>query len=330
MSATTNANVQTSIPESWDRLTLRRMLRDTFWDKWMGGEGSGMPFIRKTQLQSGPGDLIHVQVTDALSGAGVSGDETTLEGNEENLTTSEIQMNTTLYRHAVLNHRRANKKSILDLQEEASMRLAEWGRAKMDSNRFSQLVSTSGAAVPDGVYTPNLYVAGGGATIDDVVAANSLSVAECRKIRYALDAQQAEPFIKDGMPWYFLITSPQAIYDLKQDVDYDSYVVNAASRGFDNPVFTGAVANIDGLIVLSHWSVPVATNANAAPVDVAKSIAFGKEAFIEVLDENATFRSDEFDYGNKLGTAFSFAHGTRRALERNSLQVYVSSADPLA
>lgn len=326
MSATTNTNVQTSIPETWDRKTLRRTLRDTFFDKWMGPEGSGMPFIRKTQLQSGPGDEIHVQITDALTGAGVEGDETVLEGNEENLATSQISMTTKLYRNAVVNHRRAQKKSIIDLQEEASMRLAEWGRTKMDNNRFAKIVSTTGSDVPDGVYTPNIYVVGGGTGVVDVAATDKLTVDAARKIRYTLDAQQAEPFLKDGMPWYFLLTSPQAIYDLKQDADYDSYVVNAASRGFDNPVFTGAVANIDGLIILSHWNVPVADNAGG--VAVAKSVAFGKEAFIEVLDEAVSWKQDEFDYGNRLGTAFGFAHGTRRALERNSLQVYVASEAP--
>ena len=325
MAATTPTNVDVTIREHWSRKTWRKTLRDTYWDKFVGGEMSGMPIIRKTELV-GDGDLVHISITDALSGAGVSGDTAMLEGNEENLAATEIKMNTTLYRHAVRSYRRAQKKSLMNLREEASFRLAEWGRKKMDAIRFSQFVSTTAADTPDAVYTPNIHVVGGGADVDAIAATDKLTVAECKKIMYALDAQQADPFIINGEPHYFLVATPQMVYDLKQDSAYDSYVVNAENRGASNPVFTGALANIDGLVIHKSWSVPVA--ANATSVATAKSLAFGREAFVEAVDESVTWVEDTFDYENQFGVAYSFAFGPRRALERNSLQVYCASEAP--
>src|SRR5690348_18276304 len=88
MAVTNPSDVDTSIPEIWARETLRKHLRDGFWGRFAGGPGSGRPLIQQSELLNKPGDLIHVQVTNPLSGAGVSGDTAALEGNEEKLSTS--------------------------------------------------------------------------------------------------------------------------------------------------------------------------------------------------------------------------------------------------
>lgn len=326
MSVTTPTHVDTSIQELWAKLTLRKMLTDTFFDRFSGTAGSGAAMIRRTELLSGGADKIHIQVTDALSGAGVSGDTAQLEGNEENLSTSEIQLQPTLYRHAVRRYRRADFKSIIDLREESKLRLAEWGRAKMDAVRFSQFLSTDEADVVDATYTPNTFVVGGGTTKADVEVGDTLTVDAIRKIRYHLIDNLAAPVMVNGLPFFWLLITPEMEYNLKNDTDYDNYVVSAASRGMDNPVFTGALANVDGVVVMSHPSVPTAADAGAGTnVPYAKSIAFGREAFVEAVDENANWVEKTFDYDNEIGIAYGFSFQPRRGLERNSLQVLASN-----
>ena len=326
--STTPTDVDSSIEEIWARRVLREHKVAGFWGKFVGKPGSGAPIIQQSELLGGPGDRIHIQVTTPLTGAGISGDTALLTGNEENLTTSEILVEPVLKRHGVRWYRRANKKSIIDLRPEGKMRLAEWGMVKMDAMRFSQFVSTDEADVPDATYTANEYYIGGDATptVDEIAAGDDFDVAELQKIKLALKLQHARPVMdKDGQPFFFCVMHPNAAYQLKQDTRYESWVKDALRRGESNPLFTGALAVIDGMVLYEHESVPTATNVGS--VQYAKNIAFGSEAFVEGLDEGVTWREEEFDYGNEVGIGYSFAFQPRRALALSSLLVYSAAVD---
>jgi len=325
VASTTPTHVDSSIPEIWAKDTLRKVRVDGFWGRFVGGEGSGAPIIQKTELLNNPGDLMHIQVTDVLAGAGISGDTAVLEGSEENLATTEIKASPLQYRHGVRMFRRADKKSMLDLRAEGRMRLEEWARNKIDSLRFSQFAATSLAA-PLGAeaYTPNIYVVGGGAlSIDSVALTDDLTVAACQQIKLILRMNNAKPLDVDGQPHYVYVTHPYTTYQLKQESRYESWVREAHVRGESNPFFRGALAVIDGLIIYEHPSVPIATNATSVPV--SKGIAFGAEAFVEALDENISYQEKLFDYDNEYGLAVRFAFQSRRALELSSLQVYTTA-----
>lgn len=324
-------DIASSIPEVWAKRTLADSLRLGFWARFVGSEGSGSPIIRKLELLNKPGDLIHIVTTGPLTGAGVTGDggeaATRVEGNEEALSTGEIQVAPVLRRHGVRWLKRANKKSILALREEARMRLREWGAEKMDDHRFSQFVSTDEADVPDATYTPNQYFIGGDATptTDEIAAGDDFTVNELQKIHLALYNQNARPIrTSDGEEFFALVMHPNAAYNLKQDTSYESWVKDARMRGESNPLFTGALAVIDGMILYQHSNVPVATG---ALVQYAKNIAFGAEAFVEGVDEVVSWDEDTFDYGNEFGIAYRFSMQSRRALEKNSLVVYSAAAD---
>jgi N4-gp56 family major capsid protein len=326
MTSTTPTHVLTSIPELWARKTLRTHKRAGFFGRFVGGEGSGAAIIQNTDLLNKPGDQVHVQITAPLAGAGVSGDTTALEGSEENLTTSELTVIPTLYRHGVRIYRRANKKSIIELRSEARMRLAEWGEEKMDDLRFASYVSSADINGGTSNYAPNLYIVGGGSDEDDVAAGDTLTVDALQEVKLALYEQQARPLRVDGDEMFALVTSPRSLHALKREAEYRDWVREAHVRGADNPMFKGAVAMIDGMVLYQHTNVPVANNAGSVPV--ASSIAFGAEAFIEGLDENVTWVEDTFDYDFEWGVAYSFAFQPRRALEQNSLQVLCASPNP--
>lgn len=330
MSVTTPSNVDTSIEEIWARQVLQETLRGGFWGRFVGGEGSGMPIIQKSELLNKPGDRIHIQITTPLTGAGVSGDTATLEGNEEALSTTEIRLEPVLYRHGVRINRRANKKSHIELRGEAKMRLSEWGMDTLDNLRFAQFVSADAADVVDATYAPNTYVVGHpSGDIDDLLAADVLTVTDVRKIRYVMQSQKARPFKVNGLPFYAMVITPEQELDLKNDDDYQNYVLSAASRGMDNPVFTGAIANIEGVVLYPDFRVPTLTNSSGTPCRVAKSICFGQEAFLEAVDEDVMWvERDHFDYGLEWGVAYSFACQSRRALELSSLQVLSSAVLP--
>lgn len=329
MAFTTPTNIDTSIPEIWAKTVLRSHKHAGFWGRFVGPEGSGAPLIQRTDTLGGPGDLIHVQITNPLSGSGVSGDTTLLEGSEENLTSLELKLMAEYYRHAVGVYRRAAKKSIIGLRQEATMRLGEWGMVKMDSLRFDNFVATTvPLPVTGDAYTPNIHTCGGTdgtPHIDDIAAGDKLTVAEIQKIKLKLENQMARPVEVDGMPVYFIVTHPNSLFDLKREAEYRDWVREAAERGAGNPFFRGATAMIDGMVIHSSFRCPTATNAGT--VKVSKGVAFGSEAFVEAIDEHPDWDEDVFDYGNKLGVAYGFACYARRALELSSIQVYAAAAD---
>lgn len=333
MSVTNPSDIDSSVPEIWAPDVMRRHKVSGFWGRFVGSA-----IVQKTELLGKPGDLIHIQVTDPLSGAGQSGDTATLTGNEEKLSTSEIKVATTLRRHAVRVNRRANKKSIVDLRDEATVRLAEWGESKMDTLRFAAYTGLTSAALEAALaaetYTPNVYAiatadsandAGTvvGDTKEDVALADTLTVKALQIVKLRLTNQLAKPVMVDGFPHYALVTHPNATFQLKQESRYESWVRDAMQRGPTNPFFRGALAVIDGIVLYEHPNVPRA--ANTAGVQVANGIAFGAEAFVEGLDEAVHSETESFDYGLEWGISYEFAAGFRRALELSSMQVYASA-----
>lgn len=321
MTATTPTHVDTSIPEIWAKETLRKVKVGGFWGRFTGGPGS--PIVQKSELLNKPGDLIHVQVTDVLAGAGVT-EQTILEGSEENLATSEIKGSPLLYRHGVRVYERADKKSIVNLREECRFRLEEWLMAKTDAVRFTQFAGvTMPSPLGSEAYTPNIFVVNGGTTVNDVQAIDDLSVASIQALKLKMLIQNAKPLDIDGFPHYVLVTHPYTTYQLKQEARYESWVREAQVRGESNPFFRGALAVIDGVIIYEHVSVPLLTN--TVPIQMSKGICFGKEFAIETLDENSSFREALFDYQNEYGMAIRVAMQPRRALELSSTQVYATA-----
>jgi N4-gp56 family major capsid protein len=325
MAATTPTLVDSSIPELWAKLTLRDMLREGFWANKVGMEGSRSPVIRATDLLNSPGDTIHIQVTAPLAGAGVAGDESLLDGSEENLATTSLKVIPILYRHGVRNYRRALKKSIIDLRQEAQLRLAEWGQEKMDDIRFANFVSS--ATMNGETYTPNARSVGNLNTPvpGDIAAGEHITVIEIQKAKLNLYNNRAIPLrTVDGNDYFMAVVHPNSMYNLKRDAEYRDWVKDAEVRGKDNPFFKGATAMIDGVLFFMHNNVTTAAD-GVGSIAVSRNIFFGAEAFIEGLDEGVTWAEQSFDYGNQLGIAYSFAFQPRRGLAKNSLIVYADA-----
>lgn len=322
MAVTNPSDIDSSVLEAWSGKVLRDHRYAGFWGRFVG-----TAIKQDTELLNKPGDLIHIQVTNPLTGSGVTGDTAALVGNEEKLTSSELKVSPLLYRHAVRVNRRAQKKSIIDLMDEARTRLAEWGMHTMDTARFANFTATVlPAPLAAEAYTPNYYTVGGTdgtPHVDDIAVGETLTVASIQQIRLILEANRAAPINVDGDGVYCLVTHPYALYALKRETEYMNWVREAAVRGSDNPFFKGVTAVIDGVAILSSFRVPRVANATA--VQVAKGIAFGSDAFVEGLDENTHSEAESFDYGLEMGISYEWAFQPRRALELSSLQVYASA-----
>ena len=325
MAMTNLSAADAAIPELWGRKALRSTLRSPFWSRFVGPEASGMPIIQKFDLVQA-GDVMHVPITSSLTGAGVTG-ETTLAGAEEVLPITNIGVAPIFYRHGVRTNHLAMHRSAIDILSEAQVHLGQWAAAKTDSVRHAAFVATTLAAPLNGeTYTPTVAYTGGVSSIGAVTAAMKLTVDEVRKLRLKLIAQNCTPLRSaDGAKMFGLVISEQMAYDLKSDTAYNTAVQSAGPRDATNPVFSGALAVIDGMALFSDLGVVTALD-GASSAKVARAVAFGAEAFVEGWSEQVSFQSDQFDYGFEKGSAFQFGFHPRRALAKNSAVLYCASA----
>jgi hypothetical protein len=77
----------------------------------------------------------------------------------------------------------------------------------------------------------------------------------------ALKAYAKEHYVRGikgtgGSEKYVVFMTPTGVAALKRDPDYLANVRNAAPRSDDNPLFSGAVADVDGLVIHEFRHVP--------------------------------------------------------------------------
>ena len=60
MTALASSDIPAHVPLLYGVMILKQALLDTFWNKFTGPEGSGMPIIEKTDLTSQPGNTIRI------------------------------------------------------------------------------------------------------------------------------------------------------------------------------------------------------------------------------------------------------------------------------
>lgn len=72
---------------------------------------------------------------------------------------------------------------------------------------------------------------------------------------YAKD-RRIRPIKINGMESYYIFMHPRAMAKLKLDADFLANIRNAGIRGDSNPLFSGAVATIDGLVLVENTHVP--------------------------------------------------------------------------
>jgi N4-gp56 family major capsid protein len=103
----------------------------------------------------------------------------------------------------------------------------------------------------------------------------------------------------------------------------------AEIRGKENPLFTGAVAIWDGMIVHAHENCAIATDSGSGSnVPWVKSVVLGAQALCWAWGKRPEVTEETFDYGNEQGYAIGMIAGVKKSVfnsvDYGSLGVYLS------
>jgi N4-gp56 family major capsid protein len=295
-------------PYLWSAKVYEEAKARMFWMRFMGPEGSGMPIILKSELLTQPGQLINISQIANLSAAGVTG-ESTLRGNEEKLTLRQVQCSPEWYRHAVADTRKAEKQINQDFRMKAQGALSYWMAAKMDTSVWTAARLTSAVGFEAGAV--EIIYGNDAAALNHLDAADDFGVEEIRQGAAILEANNVPRVSVPGMPagegYYLCFIHPYQAYSLKKDSEWIANHQNASPRGNDNPLFTGALGEIDGVILHSTTQCSLVNNVASPVIATARAIMVGQEALCRGMNEDVTWSEQIDDYEFQHGIGISAA-----------------------
>lgn len=315
----------------WSRKLFQEALKQCWMSKFMSASDNSLVQI-KNDMQKGPGDRLTIGLRMQLSGAGVQGDGT-LEGNEEALTTYSDNFVINQLRHAVRSDGRMSEQRIpFSVREEARTGLTDWWADRIDTALFNQLAGNTGQA--DTRYTGNnatvapdanhIYYANGVANETEVASASASNIMKLKFLDYAKErAETLSPSIRpirvNGEDKYVCFLHPYQVTDLRTDAAtagswYD--IQKAAIQGgkiSDNPIYTGALGEYNGIILHASTRVPTVTSgAYRAIFCGAQAAVFGYGQ--DNSENKMTWVEELFDYGNQLGVSAGMIYGCKKTV----------------
>ncbi|MDD4479641.1 MAG: N4-gp56 family major capsid protein [Mesotoga sp.] len=320
----------------WEEKLFRDMVKESYFSRFMGS-GSDTIVQVKDALTKSKGDEVTFGIRMRLSGTGVT-DGQVLEGAEEALVTYDDKVTLHQYRHAVRDNGALDRqRAMFDIEAESVQALSDWGSEKIDSLAFDAILdsptrifyktssgstSTTTAATAkaaltaaDGKITPafvsyiKAYAKGGG----------SRTIVPIRPVKV------------EGKNYYVLLVHPDAVYDWKNDPTVQQFLREAEVRGPTNPLFTGAVAIYDGVVIHEHENIPIDDDGGSGAISWSKGVFMGAQSLVWAWGKRVETVQKKFDYDNEWGHAWGIIAGTNQhvfnSLDYGSLGVYVARTD---
>lgn len=291
----------------WDEKLFRDAVKETYFQKFMGTTSSAL-IMEKTELSKGKGDNVSMGLRMRLQGTGVVAGQT-LEGNEEALVTYSQNVSLQQYRHAVRdNGAMSRKRAMFSIDEESQQALKDWGTEKIDQLLFDALFAS-----PTKVFINNnatyqhhstLALAKAAITTaaNSYITPNMISTlktyAKTGGARSGLTTP-LRPVKVDGKEYFVLLVHPDVMYTLKIDTTFSQAMREAQERGPSNPLFAGATAIWDGVVIHEHENCPISSDYGTGAIVGSQGIFMGAQAGLFAWGERPSVVSKKFDYDNE-------------------------------
>lgn len=325
----------------WAKKLFREALKETYISRFMGTTPDSLVYV-KNELNKSAGDRIRMGLRMQLSGAGIQGDST-LEGNEEALTTYADNVFIDQLRHAVRSDGEMSEQRVpFSVREEAMDGLRDWWADRLDTSFFNQIAGNTGQT--DTRYTGNNTVTapsttagnqriilGTGIEGTEASLSASSSASGHHVTLAAIDlavnqAKIASPMIRplrvNGQAKYVAFLHPNQMRLLRNNnaantvTWYD--IMRARVQGGEkdsNPIFNGALGEYNGVILHESTRIPLAPNTTT----VYRAVLCGAQAACFATgqrDKNSQMKWTEelFDYENQLGVSAAMIYGLKKTI----------------
>lgn len=334
MSLTNFSALTTNEKTLWAMDTWRNARNMAFIKKFMA-KGPNAMIQHITELKKDEkGARAVITLLADLEGDGVAGDRT-LEGNEESMKSYDQVIRIDMLRHANRHEgRMADQKSVVEFRENSRDVLAYWLADRLDQLAFLTLAGISYTKKPDGSTRvgsdlPNLEYAADvstpttarrlrwtsaagiitSAATSDVTTAEKPSYGMLVDIRAHLKSKYVRGMKGEGgKETYVVFMTPQGVAALKKDPDIIANLRNGMSRGTDNPLFTGAVIDVDGMSVHEFRHVPNTSGlasgskfGSGGTIEGQYMLVCGAQALGMADIGNPLWVEKGFDYENQQG-----------------------------
>lgn len=308
MAVTRSADVANQIPEVWADDLYMQATKQTFWQRFTGPKGSGMPVVEREDLTQDVGDTVKIDIVLNLTGSGQTGDTALLEDNEEKIKFRQTSVTVDSRQNAVRWSKKAQHFITHDMRETAQDLLARWYAGILDDDLFTVLTA---ATVP----TKNKWACGSATTRNTVADGDTtgrLTLAEISRIKAYFQTEiKGEPIsMENGEEIFGMVIHPYAALSLKlNDTNWAQAQREAQVRGTNNPLFTGALGMWDGVVLYEAQRVPRSNNTNDPIVATADNIFFGAQAASRAWSYYPDWAEQQFSYGQETGIATMGIYG---------------------
>jgi N4-gp56 family major capsid protein len=317
----------------WDEKLFRDAVKESYFSRFMSS-GTDTIVQTKDQLTKSKGDVVTFGIRMRLSGAGVT-DGQVLEGAEEALVTYDDTVTLHQYRHAVRDNGELDRqRAMFDIDVESVQALSDWGSEKIDQLAFDAVLdsptrifykTSSGSTSTTTAATAKAALTAADGKITPAFVSLIKAYAKTGGERTIIPIR---PVRVDGKPYFVLLVHPYAVYDWKNDPAVQQFLREAEVRGPTNPLFTGAVAIYDGVVIHEHENVPYAKDGGSGAVAWSKGVFMGAQSLVWAWGKRVETVSKKFDYDNEWGHAWGIMAGTNKpvfnSLDYGSLGVYAA------
>lgn len=301
---------------------------------WMsnGFTGTGMnnPVQRITALtETERGRVCVMQLVGDIVSDGTIGDNI-LEGNEESMWQDMIEIRIDQIRQGVrARGKMSEQDTVIRFRTVGREKLGFWMADKLDELMFlticgvsyatnldgssrvgtSQLPSLNFAADVAAPTTGRRAFAGAATSVATLTTSDTVTWNGLVGLLTTAKRKRIKPIRSGGRDYYAVLLSTEQCRDLRRDPNYQTIVSRAGVRGDSNPLFKGATAVVEGLVIYDHQKVPTTFGlaggskwGSGGTVDGAQAILMGAQAMgFATIGETEYNESDNTDYGNRPG-----------------------------
>jgi N4-gp56 family major capsid protein len=330
--------------KAWAKDLFHDVIGESYWGRFMGTGKDNLCQI-KSETQKDAGDKITFGLRGLLTGDGVQGDST-LEGNEEALTTYNDSVFIDQLRHAVRSAGKMSEQRVpFSVRKEAKDGLKEWWIERLETSLANQLTGNTGQT--DTKYTGNQatvapsatfrIICGGGHATEASLSASTthaislfdldraVALARAPQTSGGKTYQRMRPLNIDGKKLYVAFLHPWQIRMMRKDAAtagnfFDIQKAQlSGGKISDNPILTGGEFIHNGVIV-HEWSYlpTIAGSPNSgAAADFRRGVFCGAQACAVAFGQNSgptkmSWEEELFDYGNQLGVSAGMIFGAKK------------------